>query len=123
MPSPKLAKTCFASENAAWPIHGLPLEGKRVALIGTGASGVQVAQEAAHVAEQLTIFQRTPVYALPMQQRQLSAEELRAHLAERIAAFKIPRYIWFLDDALPRNASGKFLKRQLKAQLDPVDAH
>ncbi len=53
---------------------------------------------------------------------QLSADELRAHLAVSLAKFKIPRYIWFLDDALPRNASGKFLKRELRDTLDPQDA-
>ncbi len=59
---------------AHWPEGGLDLAGKRVGIIGTGASGVQVAQEAAAVASQLTIFQRTPMIALPMQQRQLDAE-------------------------------------------------
>ncbi len=53
---------------------------------------------------------------------QFSADELREFLTQRIAAFKIPRYIWFLDDALPRNASGKFLKRELRERLDPGDA-
>ncbi len=53
---------------------------------------------------------------------QLSADELREFLAARIAAFKIPRYVWFLEDALPRNASGKFLKRELRDRLDPADA-
>ncbi len=53
---------------------------------------------------------------------QLTADELRAHLEERIAKYKIPRYIWFLDDALPRNASGKFLKRELRDSLDPAEA-
>lgn len=74
---------------AAWPIDGLPLDGKRVAIIGTGASGVQVAQEAAAVAEHLTIFQRTPVYALPMRQEQLSAEAQMAAKADYDEIFRI----------------------------------
>src|SRR5262249_37106054 len=45
---------------ALWPQQGLDLAGKRVGVIGTGASGVQVAQEAAGVAAHLTVFQRTP---------------------------------------------------------------
>ncbi|MCA9503559.1 MAG: acyl--CoA ligase [Spirochaetaceae bacterium] len=53
---------------------------------------------------------------------QLSAAELRDFLGSRLARFKIPRYIWLLDDALPRNASGKFLKRELRERLDPRDA-
>ncbi|MFC4946334.1 flavin-containing monooxygenase [Pseudonocardia sp. GCM10023141] len=60
---------------ARWPQGGLSLDGKRVAVIGTGASGVQVAQEAAPVASQLTVFQRTPNLALPMRQRAFSAED------------------------------------------------
>lgn len=68
----------FAGEchhTARWPLEGLPLEGKRVGIVGTGASGVQVAQEAAGSAEHLTIFQRTPVYALPMEQREMTVEQ------------------------------------------------
>lgn len=60
---------------AQWPLEGLALDGERVGIIGTGASGVQVAQEAAPVAEHLTLFQRSPVYALPMEQRALTSEE------------------------------------------------
>ena len=48
-----------------WPHDGVNLEGKRVAVIGTGSSGIQsiplIAEQAAH----LTVFQRTPNFALP----------------------------------------------------------
>jgi len=44
------------------------LTGKRVAVIGTGASGVQVVQEIASVVSHLTVYQRTPNLAIPMQQ-------------------------------------------------------
>jgi cation diffusion facilitator CzcD-associated flavoprotein CzcO/acetyl esterase/lipase len=48
-----------------WPHQGVNLAGKRVAVIGTGSSGIQaiplIAAEAAH----LTVFQRTPNFALP----------------------------------------------------------
>ena len=47
----------------------------------------------------------------------LSADELRSFLAERIAKHKIPGTIWFRDTALPRNANGKFMKRELRAEL------
>ena len=47
----------------------------------------------------------------------LSEDELRAFLAERIAKHKIPAKVWFLDEQLPRNANGKFLKRELRKQL------
>ena len=47
----------------------------------------------------------------------LSAEDLRAHCAGIIAKHKAPRYVWFLDESIPRNANGKFLKRQLRESL------
>ena len=47
----------------------------------------------------------------------LSEAELRAFLAERIAKHKIPAKVWFLTEQLPRNANGKFVKRELRKQL------
>jgi cyclohexanone monooxygenase len=70
----------FAGERhhtALWPQQGLGLAGKRVGVIGTGASGVQMAQEAAAVAAHLTVFQRTPNLALPMRQRKLDDDTIR----------------------------------------------
>jgi len=61
-----------AHHTALWPQEGIDFTGKRVGVIGTGASGIQVAQEAAKVAAHVTVFQRTPNMYLPMGQRQLS---------------------------------------------------
>jgi long-chain acyl-CoA synthetase len=44
----------------------------------------------------------------------LDADELRRFLADRLAKFEIPASITFVDEQLPRNASGKILKRQLR---------
>jgi acetone monooxygenase (methyl acetate-forming) len=52
---------------AFWPRESPDLAGKRVAVIGTGASGVQVIQSLAGKVAELTVFQRTPPYTLPMQ--------------------------------------------------------
>jgi long-chain acyl-CoA synthetase len=52
----------------------------------------------------------------------LDAAGLREHMGARLAAFKVPRYIWFLAEPLPRNANGKFLKRELREVLDPASA-
>ena len=52
------------------------LSGKRVAVIGTGASGVQVIPELASTAAQLTVFQRTPPWMVPKPDRPFTAEEL-----------------------------------------------
>ncbi|KAF5385797.1 hypothetical protein D9615_002198 [Tricholomella constricta] len=56
---------------AQWPQGGVDLAGKRVGVIGTGASGVQVIQETGPLAAHLTVFQRTPNLALPMFQHKL----------------------------------------------------
>ena len=47
----------------------------------------------------------------------LTAVELQAFLVERIAKYKIPATVWIRDQELPRNANGKFLKRELRAEL------
>ena len=52
----------------------------------------------------------------------LSADDVREIVRERLAAFKVPEYIWFLDDPIPRNANGKFLKRELRENLIGTDA-
>src|SRR3546814_20718363 len=57
---------------ARWPQEVIDLAGRKIAVIGTGASGVQVVQEAAKRAEALTMIQRTPILALPMRQVRLT---------------------------------------------------
>ena len=62
----------FAGEShhtARWPKEPVELAGKRVGVIGTGATGVQVIQEVAKTAAHLTVFQRTPNYCAPLGNR------------------------------------------------------
>jgi acyl-CoA synthetase (AMP-forming)/AMP-acid ligase II len=47
----------------------------------------------------------------------MTEDMLRDVLAERLAKFKIPERVWFLNESLPRNANGKFVKRDLKESL------
>jgi long-chain acyl-CoA synthetase len=47
----------------------------------------------------------------------MTADDLRAGLADRLARHKHPAHVWFLDEQLPRNANGKFLKRELRDRL------
>ncbi|MAN74843.1 MAG: AMP-dependent synthetase [Henriciella sp.] len=47
----------------------------------------------------------------------LTEEAIREHCAAIMEKHKVPRYVWILEDALPRNASGKFLKRELRDKL------
>lgn len=59
---------------------------------------------------------------VPKAGRQITAQELRDHVGSQISKHKIPRYIWIREEPLPRNASGKFLKRELKEELAVNDA-
>src|SRR4051794_17457601 len=47
----------------------------------------------------------------------VSADELRAHVGERLAAFKVPSQMLIVDEPLPRNPAGKILKRELRDEL------
>jgi long-chain acyl-CoA synthetase len=47
----------------------------------------------------------------------LTADELRAAVGRSLASFKVPTHVFFRDSALPRNASGKMLKRELQREL------
>jgi cation diffusion facilitator CzcD-associated flavoprotein CzcO len=62
---------------AAWPRRDPELRGKRVGLIGTGSSGIQVAPIIATNAESLVVFQRSANYTIPMPNRPWSVEEQR----------------------------------------------
>ncbi len=44
---------------------GIDLQGKRIGIIGTGATAVQLIPELAKVADHLTVYQRTPIYVSP----------------------------------------------------------
>ena len=82
------------------------MRGKRVGVIGTGASGVQVIQEAGPLASHLTVFQRTPNLALPMRQSKLDAQTARRLKDDYPARFKKrgEAFAGFDMDFLPKNA-------------------
>ncbi|MFW2853295.1 class I adenylate-forming enzyme family protein [Sphingomonas sp. TX0543] len=50
----------------------------------------------------------------------ITLDALRDHCSVLMARHKVPRHIWLLDEALPRNASGKFLKREVRDRLIPT---
>ncbi|MFK7828429.1 MAG: class I adenylate-forming enzyme family protein [Congregibacter sp.] len=52
----------------------------------------------------------------------LDVTRLREHCKQFLASYKIPRYIWVLNEPLPRNANGKFVKRALQDSLSLEDA-
>ncbi|PQD97539.1 flavin-containing monooxygenase [Mycolicibacterium parafortuitum] len=79
----------FAGEvyhTAHWPHEPVDFTGKRVAVIGTGSSGIQSIPLIAEQAEHLYVFQRTPNFSVPAGNRPLTAEEvaeIKANYAER----------------------------------------
>ena len=80
-----------------WPKEGMDLAGKRVGVVGTGATGIQLIPEIAGEVAHLTVFQRTPNYTAPLRnseidpetQRQIKADypEMFAKLKETSGAF------------------------------------
>ena len=116
---------------ARWD-HSIDLTGKRVGIIGTGASAVQVIPTIAPEVEELVVFQRTPIWCLPKPDARITAP-LRAGLkvpgvksASRLvselfveANFPLPAHFYGvvpITDAAER-IGRRFLKTQVK---DPV---
>jgi long-chain acyl-CoA synthetase len=50
---------------------------------------------------------------VPHEGEELSPEEVSSYVKERIAAYKYPRVVWFLDE-LPKGPTGKILKREIE---------
>jgi len=59
-----------------WPKEPVSFVGKRVAVIGTGATGIQTITEVAKTAGHLTVFQRTPQWAAPLHNAKITKEEM-----------------------------------------------
>ncbi len=70
-----------------WPHQGVDLKGKRVAVIGTGSSGIQSIPMIAEQASHLTVFQRTPNFALPAHNGPAPSDR-KALLEQDRAAFR-----------------------------------
>jgi cyclohexanone monooxygenase len=69
----------FAGESlftSRWPREGVDLAGKRVGVIGTGSTGVQLIPVVARQARELTVFQRSAAFTLPWKVRKFEAGEL-----------------------------------------------
>jgi cation diffusion facilitator CzcD-associated flavoprotein CzcO len=61
----------------SWPKEGVDCAGKRVGIIGTGATAVQTIQEIAKTVGHLSVFQRTPNWCAPLHNGKISKEEMR----------------------------------------------
>ncbi|KAK3722030.1 hypothetical protein LTR37_002846 [Vermiconidia calcicola] len=65
-----------AFHTARWPKHPVSFEDKRVGIIGTGATAIQAIPEIAKTVGHLTVFQRTPNWAVPLHNGKISKEEM-----------------------------------------------
>jgi acyl-CoA synthetase (AMP-forming)/AMP-acid ligase II len=75
-----------------------------------------VSEVAALGVEDVDFGQRLRAFVVLEQGQQASEDELKAHVKQTLARYKVPREIWFMKE-LPRNATGKVLKRELR-ELD-----
>ena len=71
-----------------WPKEGMDLAGKRVGVIGTGATAVQLIPEIAKEVAHLTVFQRTANYCAPLRNRPIDPEWMREIKASYPEIFK-----------------------------------
>jgi cation diffusion facilitator CzcD-associated flavoprotein CzcO len=62
---------------AQWPAGGVDFGGQRVGIVGTGSTAIQALPQIARQADEVYVFQRTPNYSMPAQNRPLPPEELR----------------------------------------------
>ena len=88
--------------SGVWPKHKVEFDGKRVAIIGTGSSGMQMTPVIAKKAKHLTVFQRTPNYSVPASNAPVSDEEDRRvkanYRARREQALNSPTGLGFVPN-------------------------
>lgn len=65
-----------AFHTSRWPKDAVDFEGKNVGIIGVGATAIQIIPEMAKTAKSLTVFQRTPNWAIPLHNSKIGPEEM-----------------------------------------------
>ncbi len=98
----------FAGESfhtSRWPHEPVDFRGKRVGVIGTGSTGVQVIPVVAKECAHLTVFQRTPNYCCPLRNSPIDAERMREIKASYGEVFETCRKNigGFIHNADPRS--------------------
>lgn len=90
---------------ARWPSDASHLEGKRVGIIGTGATAIQTIQAIADKVGHLTVFQRTPNWTAPLRNSKISLEEMQEIRKGYPTIFKrcLESYACFIHASDPRS--------------------
>ncbi len=95
---------CFHSSR--WPQEGLDYAGKRVAIIGSGATSVQMLPVVAQTAANVTVFQRTANFVLPAVQKKMTPEwekEIKANYDKIVAKCRNHVFGMAFDSPVGRN--------------------
>ncbi|MET7473485.1 NAD(P)/FAD-dependent oxidoreductase [Streptomyces sp. NPDC005648] len=122
--------------SARWD-HDYDLRGKRVAMVGTGASAIQIVPAIRQQVDRLTLFQRTPPWVMPRVDRAISGAERALHRALpftaqarrgllwgirelQVQAFtKHPNELGFVEQLAKRNMARAIKDPALRAKLTP----
>lgn len=90
--------------SARWPKERVDFTGKRVGIIGSGPTGVQIIQTIAPECAQLTVFQRTANWCTPLRNRPITPEEQRAFKEKSQDIFALCKRTWagFIHEPDPR---------------------
>ena len=91
--------------SARWD-HDVPLAGARVAVVGTGASAVQIVPELVGVGADVTVFQRTPAWIVPRGNRPYAAAEREAWAADPAALQRLRDELYDEGEARLASRSG-----------------
>jgi cation diffusion facilitator CzcD-associated flavoprotein CzcO len=87
--------TGLSFHSAQWPA-GIDLEGQRVAVVGNGASAVQIVPEVAKVASRLAVFQRSASYIVPRLDRAYTPQERQRFVGDD-ASYRASRDTFYRD--------------------------
>ena len=112
-----------------YPKEGVDFTGKKVAFVGTGATGIQAIPEIAKEADHLYVFQRTPNFALPARNGPIDQEEVRAIKARYKQHREEQRHSWAAHrttppvgpkalEATPEEREKNFEERWIKGRQD-----
>jgi cation diffusion facilitator CzcD-associated flavoprotein CzcO/acetyl esterase/lipase len=100
-----------------WPHEGVDFTGKRVAVIGTGSSGIQSIPLIAAQASQLTVFQRTPNFSVPAHNGPVRPEKKAPLEADRDAYREAAKWSRGGIPAEPNEVMGVLAPEELRREL------
>ena len=99
-----------------WPHEGVDFTGKRVAVIGTGSSGIQAIPIIARQAKQLTVFQRTPNFSIPAGNGPIKPERQAPLDADRTAYRQAAKWSRAGVSSEPTQVYGRYSTPELQRE-------